>query len=55
LSNPAQRGKYASEAKVAMTMAQLEKWMALEIAGRYHQQGPLEVRAKCTGSKCRES
>ena len=36
--NPAQRGKYASEAKASMTMAELEKWMALEIAGRYHQQ-----------------
>jgi hypothetical protein len=33
-----QRGKYASEAKASMTMAELEKWMALEIAGRYHQQ-----------------
>jgi len=38
MSNPAQRGKYASEAKASMTMAELEKWMALEIAGRYHQQ-----------------
>jgi putative transposase len=38
MSNPAQRGKYASEAKACMTMAELEKWMALEIAGRYHQQ-----------------
>jgi putative transposase len=38
MSNPAQRGKYASEAKASMTMAELETWMALEIAGRYHQQ-----------------
>jgi putative transposase len=38
MSNTAQRGKYASEAKASMTMAELETWMALEIAGRYHQQ-----------------
>jgi putative transposase len=38
MSNQAQRGKYASEAKASMTIAGLEKWMALEIAGRYHQQ-----------------
>jgi putative transposase len=37
MSNPAQRGKYPSEAKASMTMAELERWMALEIAGRYHQ------------------
>ncbi len=38
MSNLVQRGNYASEAKASMTMAELEKWMALEIAGRYHQQ-----------------
>jgi putative transposase len=38
MSNPAQRGKYPSEAKASMTLAELERWMALEIAGRYHHQ-----------------
>src|SRR6202453_3022226 len=49
MSHPAQRGKYASEAKASMTMAELEKWMALEIAGHYHQQvhrGLLAIPAK---------
>ena len=36
MSNPAQRGTYPSEAKATMTMAELERWMAMEIAGRYH-------------------
>jgi putative transposase len=38
MSNPVQRGKYPSEAKASMTMAELGQWMALEIAGRYHHQ-----------------
>lgn len=36
-SNPTERGKYRSEARATMTMAELERWIALEIAGRYHQ------------------
>jgi putative transposase len=36
-SNPIERGKYRSEARATMTIAELERWMALEIAGRYHQ------------------
>jgi putative transposase len=36
-SNPTERGKYRSEARAIMTMAELERWIALEIAGRYHQ------------------
>ncbi|HZZ15818.1 MAG TPA: hypothetical protein VFE08_07645 [Candidatus Sulfotelmatobacter sp.] len=36
-SNPSERGKYRSEASATMTMAELERWIALEIAGRYHQ------------------
>jgi putative transposase len=36
-SNPVQRGRYPSEAKAAMTLPELERWVALEIAGRYHQ------------------
>ena len=36
-SNPTERGKYPSEARATMTMAELERWMALEIGGRYHQ------------------
>lgn len=35
-SSPQQRGKYKSQAKATMTMAELEKWIALEIGGRYH-------------------
>jgi putative transposase len=38
MSNPTQRGKYPSEAKASMTMVELGLWIALEIAGRYHQQ-----------------
>ncbi len=36
-SNPLERGKYRSEARASMTMAELERWIALEIDGRYHQ------------------
>jgi putative transposase len=35
-SNPIERGKYRSEARAIMTMAELERWIALEIAGKYH-------------------
>jgi hypothetical protein len=35
-SSPVKRGNYRSEAKATMTMAELERWIALEIAGRYH-------------------
>lgn len=34
MSNPVHRGKYPSEAKASMTIAELGQWMALEIAGR---------------------
>ncbi len=34
-SNPAQRGSYDSEAKAALTVAELEKWLALAVAS-YH-------------------
>ncbi len=36
-SNPAERGKYRSDARATMTMAELERWIAIEIAGRYHE------------------
>jgi putative transposase len=36
-SNPMARGKYKSEARATMTMSELERWIALEIAGKYHQ------------------
>lgn len=35
LSNPAQRGSYDSEAKAALTVAELEKWLTLAVAS-YH-------------------
>lgn len=35
-SSPVEKGKYRSEARAIMTMAELERWIALEIAGRYH-------------------
>ncbi len=35
-SNPTKKGKYRSEAKAIMTMAELERWITLEIVGRYH-------------------
>jgi hypothetical protein len=34
-SNPGERGKYRSETHATMTMAELERWIALETAGRY--------------------
>jgi putative transposase len=36
MSNPAERGTYPSEAKATFTMAELERWIAMEIAGHYH-------------------
>ena len=36
-SNPLERGKYRSDARANMTLEELERWVALEIAGRYHQ------------------
>jgi putative transposase len=36
-SNPTARGLYKSEARATMTMSELERWIALEIAGKYHQ------------------
>jgi putative transposase len=36
-SNPKDRGRYPSEKLAALTMAELESWLTLEIAGRYHQ------------------
>jgi putative transposase len=36
-SNPKDRGSYQSEKRAALTMAELETWLTLEIAGRYHQ------------------
>ena len=35
-SSPEKRGRYRSAAKATMTMAELERWITLEIAGRYH-------------------
>lgn len=35
-SSVAERGDYDSAAKATMTMAELERWIALEIGGRYH-------------------
>jgi putative transposase len=35
-SNTADRGAYDSEAKAALTLQELEKWLALAIAGPYH-------------------
>lgn len=36
-SNPDERGEYNSEKHAVMTMLALEKWLALEITGDYHQ------------------
>jgi putative transposase len=36
-SNPHERGEYDSEAKAAMTLFELEKWLANFIVGVYHQ------------------
>jgi putative transposase len=37
-SNVADRGDYDSAKSATMTLAELEAWLALEIAGRYHRQ-----------------
>jgi putative transposase len=36
-SNVADRGDYDAEKSATMTLAEFEKWLALEIAGRYHR------------------
>ena len=36
MANPTERGTYPSEAKASFTMTELERWMAMEIAGQYH-------------------
>ena len=35
-SNVRQKGEYKSETAVSFTLAELERWLALEIAGVYH-------------------
>src|SRR5882724_8873352 len=37
-SNVAERGDYDSAKSATMTLAELESWLALEMAGRYHRQ-----------------
>lgn len=36
-SNPSERGEYKSSQEAVMTVRELERWIAWEIAGRYHQ------------------
>jgi len=36
-SNPAEKGNYPSAKAARLTMGELERWLALEIAGVYHQ------------------
>jgi len=36
-SDPQERDSYDSEAAATLTLAELERWLALAIAGRYHQ------------------
>lgn len=36
-SNPDERGEYDSNAKATMTLKELEKWIAIDILGKYHQ------------------
>jgi putative transposase len=36
-SNVAEKGSYPSEEKAALTLLELERWLALQIAGVYHQ------------------
>jgi putative transposase len=49
-SNVAQKGSYKSESAASLTLAELERWLALEIAGVYHNsihsslgRSPIEV------------
>lgn len=37
-SNVAARGDYPSEARAVMTLRELERWIAIQILGKYHQQ-----------------
>lgn len=51
------RGNYPAEARAAMTLRELERWLALEILGKYHQRihstlkrPPLAVWSELAGS-----
>ena len=37
-SNPAERGEYNSDTAACLTLAELESWLALAVAGRYHHE-----------------
>jgi len=37
-SNVSARGDYPSEARAVMTLSELERWIAVQILGKYHQQ-----------------
>jgi putative transposase len=37
-SNPTERGDYDSDVMACLTLAELERWIALAIAGRYHHE-----------------
>jgi len=36
-SNPSERGEYDSDAKAILTLKELEKWVTIQVLGRYHQ------------------
>jgi putative transposase len=37
-SNPTERGDYDSDTTAYLTLGELERWLALAIAGRYHHE-----------------
>jgi len=44
-SSVSEKGSYASEERASLTLAELERWLALQIAGVYHSRSiPLSER-----------
>jgi putative transposase len=57
-SSVAQKGNYKSESTASLTLAELERWLALEIAGVYHNsihsslgRSPIEVWKQAVGER----
>jgi putative transposase len=42
-SNPSERGEYDSDAKAILTLKELEKWITIQVLGRYHQRVHSEI------------
>ncbi len=40
-ANPVKRGRYRAEAAAQLTLAELERWITLEMCERYQRRGPV--------------